>query len=145
MIGSMPQASRLSCILQTLSFCSMRNWSAVAGGLGPGEEPFIAAELNKTRVFFIFLSSLSWRPGTEDRCFSRHRDNSSKDVERHLCWTAFLAHGTQDTLWNLYRCIPDRESLLFYLPFGTPVEARKNYELRSKKVPLLFLFAFFYF
>jgi hypothetical protein len=71
-------------------------------------------------AIFIFRLSLFWHPGIENRRFSLYRDNSDKDAERHSCWTVFLAHGTRDTLWNLYHCTQDRESLLFYPPFGTP-------------------------
>jgi hypothetical protein len=65
-------------------------------------------------------SSLFSRPCTADRRFFPYRDNPDKDVERNSYWTVFPAHGKQDTLWNLYRCIPDIEPLTFYPPFVAP-------------------------
>jgi hypothetical protein len=74
------------------------------------------------RVIFIFLRLLFLRPGTEDRRFSPYRDNPDKDVERLSYWIAFPVPCRLGTLWSLYRRIPDRKSLLFYLAFDTPLD-----------------------
>ena len=76
----------------------------------------------RSRVIFIFLRLFFLRPGTGDRRFSPYRDNSDKDVERLSYWIVFPVPGTLDTLWSLYRRIPDRDSLSFYLPFDTSID-----------------------
>jgi len=71
-------------------------------------------------VIAISLPLLSSRPRTGDRRWSPCRDSSDRDAERRCCCAAFPARGRRDRAESLYRCIPDRGSLLLCFPCAVP-------------------------